>query len=493
MANLSSAFDASGRFQADSLDLDGASTIVASHPTIAYSGESPLVSLTASSVTAHTSASQRGGVLDGLLSQEHGATTERGMDRPVRLTFDQVAWDFEMRIEGGEYHDYSAIVDSPTATVEPRDSALLLSGTASRIVVRGNFDLLVKATSLTLQNATDQLQVRASQGGDSAPDGFLRLQLTGARLDMIGNEGFRSLEAASMQLDHTGTAKLGRAYGRLAAGDQSAESAYRDLVLTGTMRFDAKPGDDDGAMRIATAGAIDHVAVGEDAARLTDATSATGLGLIALTALLVSSNHVKVGLIIPLYARISNSQVLSSEARRAVFEFIRRNPGVDVKELARRQGMGWSTAIYHLRVLERGGLIVSERSGRSRRIYENGGDLAAAGAAESTPPEERTAHQRRLRAAVALMRTSNARSLCDAIERNPGLMQKDLAQSARMPVATVSWLVAKLKSAGLVVEEREWRAKRYRLSHLWHELCSLYDEVPEPVAASDPVPLPAGA
>ena len=58
-------------------------------------------------------------------------------------------------------------------------------------------------------------------------------------------------------------------------------------------------------------------------------------------------------------------QALSDPTRRAMLERLGQGPAA-VSELARPTGVGLPTVMKHLAVLERAGLIVTEKSGRAR-------------------------------------------------------------------------------------------------------------------------------
>jgi DNA-binding transcriptional ArsR family regulator len=68
---------------------------------------------------------------------------------------------------------------------------------------------------------------------------------------------------------------------------------------------------------------------------------------------------------------------LADPTRRAVVSRLSRGPA-PVKELARPFGMGLPSFLKHLRVLEKDGLISSEKVGRVRTCRVNAERLAAA-------------------------------------------------------------------------------------------------------------------
>jgi predicted transcriptional regulator len=72
---------------------------------------------------------------------------------------------------------------------------------------------------------------------------------------------------------------------------------------------------------------------------------------------------------LPLYTRISKEEVLDNETRGLIRGCIISEPGIHYKEIVRRCRLGNGNAIYHLRTLEREGLIKSRDDGRFKRFY----------------------------------------------------------------------------------------------------------------------------
>jgi len=64
-------------------------------------------------------------------------------------------------------------------------------------------------------------------------------------------------------------------------------------------------------------------------------------------------------------------QALSHETRREILDLLRDGPGQNVGELAKSFDVTRIAIMNHLTVIESAGLIVSEKDGRSRRLYLN--------------------------------------------------------------------------------------------------------------------------
>ncbi|MEL7099021.1 MAG: helix-turn-helix transcriptional regulator [Pseudomonadota bacterium] len=62
---------------------------------------------------------------------------------------------------------------------------------------------------------------------------------------------------------------------------------------------------------------------------------------------------------------------LSHQSRREMLDHLRAQPGMTVGALAAKFDVSRIAVMNHLKVLEEAGLIISEKDGRSRRLYLN--------------------------------------------------------------------------------------------------------------------------
>jgi predicted transcriptional regulator len=170
----------------------------------------------------------------------------------------------------------------------------------------------------------------------------------------------------------------------------------------------------------------------------------------------------------PLYTRIAPDAVLMHGAREKIYRLIRDEPGIHAHEVAARLGLGWGTAVYHLKLLERNSLVVSRHEGRYKRFFVTG--------------DQRIQH----REAVALLRNATSRSIATAVAAQPGQIQKQLCQALGVSPSLASWHLQRLEASGLVTAERLGRAVRYNPGPAWGELASLTTE-----AHAAPAPSPA--
>ncbi len=64
-------------------------------------------------------------------------------------------------------------------------------------------------------------------------------------------------------------------------------------------------------------------------------------------------------------------QALAHESRRRMLDTVKARPGIGVGELASEFDVSRIAVMKHLRVLEQADLIVSQKDGRTRRLYFN--------------------------------------------------------------------------------------------------------------------------
>jgi len=69
------------------------------------------------------------------------------------------------------------------------------------------------------------------------------------------------------------------------------------------------------------------------------------------------------------YAIVSRERALANSRRRAIYEYIRRNPGVGPRQISRELGISFGEVQWHLSVLERVGLVARVTVGRRALYY----------------------------------------------------------------------------------------------------------------------------
>ena len=70
-------------------------------------------------------------------------------------------------------------------------------------------------------------------------------------------------------------------------------------------------------------------------------------------------------------------QALASAPRRRILDIVREKPGCNVSEVCRYFDVSRIAVMKHLAVLEKAGLLISEKQGRTRRLYFNAAPIQA--------------------------------------------------------------------------------------------------------------------
>jgi predicted transcriptional regulator len=121
---------------------------------------------------------------------------------------------------------------------------------------------------------------------------------------------------------------------------------------------------------------------------------------------------------------------------RSVF----KNPGASIQDIATMLGISHPTAAYHLKILERNGLIVPMRDGNRARYFKRSEALSQ--------------EQQRL---VAANRGERTKQILEIVARQPMIHRKELARLLSVPRTTVNWHVDRLVQMGLLAERRAGR------------------------------------
>lgn len=132
-------------------------------------------------------------------------------------------------------------------------------------------------------------------------------------------------------------------------------------------------------------------------------------------------------------AQSNRSESLDNDVRRRVYEAIERSPGTYPVALAETTGIPRSTIRYHVRVLEKEGLIFGEKIHGKQRYFPRGSDEVELSAVLEDDVRE---------------------SVLEAIGRSEPVSGSDLATVLDRAPSTVSYHLNRLADAGAV--EREY-------------------------------------
>lgn len=143
------------------------------------------------------------------------------------------------------------------------------------------------------------------------------------------------------------------------------------------------------------------------------------------------------------YSRHDDSDPLANDRREAIYERIERSPGIHVTKLADETRTHRSTVRYHLRMLDREGLIAGETVRGKHRLYTTD-------AADAT--------------VLAALSDAATADLLRTIERVEPASVSVLATELDRAPSTISYHLSRLAEDDLVDREREGNAVHTTLS-----------------------------
>ncbi len=135
----------------------------------------------------------------------------------------------------------------------------------------------------------------------------------------------------------------------------------------------------------------------------------------------------------PFYTRLRRQDIEGHEARQEILDRLRASPGMSLSTIIGEVGDPRSTVMYHLRVLEKEGLVRSDRDGRNRLYYTGSVTVHPAFHLED--------------------------AIVEAVLRDPGADISKVARELKTSKQLVSYHVQKLQESGRLWVEREGRRK----------------------------------
>ena len=131
---------------------------------------------------------------------------------------------------------------------------------------------------------------------------------------------------------------------------------------------------------------------------------------------------------------VTPDNVLDTDVRKNLYEYIDEYPGSHLREIARELELKPSNAAWHLRKLEQTNLIRSRNIGGKKVYYLVEGGIES----------------RREAVAGSILRNDNAYNIMDYLIKNPGKHLLEIAHALDLNHHTVKWHIKKLYIAELI-------------------------------------------
>ena len=131
---------------------------------------------------------------------------------------------------------------------------------------------------------------------------------------------------------------------------------------------------------------------------------------------------------------VTPENVLDTEIRKHLYEYIDEYPGSHLREIARELELKPSNAAWHLRKLEQTNLVRSRTIGGKRVYYLVEGGMES----------------RKRAIAESILRNKNAREIMQYLQRHPGKHLLEIAHALELNHHVVKWHIKKMRMAELI-------------------------------------------
>lgn len=131
---------------------------------------------------------------------------------------------------------------------------------------------------------------------------------------------------------------------------------------------------------------------------------------------------------------VTPENVLNTEVRRNLYEYIDECPGSHLREIARELDLKPSNAAWHLRKLEQTNLVRSRYIGGKKVYYLVDGGIEL----------------RKQAVAEAILKNKNAREIMRYLQEHPGKHLLEIAHALHLNHHVVKWHLKKMHQAELV-------------------------------------------
>jgi predicted transcriptional regulator len=131
---------------------------------------------------------------------------------------------------------------------------------------------------------------------------------------------------------------------------------------------------------------------------------------------------------------VTAENVLDTEVRKNLYEYIDEFPGSHLREIARELDLKPSNAAWHLRKLEQTNLVRSRVIGGKKVYYLVEGGIEA----------------RKEAIAESILKNKNARDILEFLTKNPGKHLLEIAHALNLNHHTVKWHIKKMYMAELI-------------------------------------------
>jgi len=153
----------------------------------------------------------------------------------------------------------------------------------------------------------------------------------------------------------------------------------------------------------------------------------------------------KLGLV--MFSRIVNP-IASSNIRGEIVEYVRANPGEHMSKIKRKLKISTSSAVHHLRILEKTGLILAHKDGKYKRYFvnENGYRSSINGEYKSI---------------FSVLKNQNSREIASFLISKPYSTLSEVSKMINLNPSSTHWHVERLEDAKIISKVKDGKFVRY--------------------------------
>jgi predicted transcriptional regulator len=144
------------------------------------------------------------------------------------------------------------------------------------------------------------------------------------------------------------------------------------------------------------------------------------------------------------YRRISDKALLDHEKRKALYDLILQNPGIDLKTLVAYSGFNENTLRYHLSLLKKTQKIRVTNENCTLHFFENHGRYSDS--------EQKI---------LSIQFSGKGSRILSLLNHTPGLSRGELAEKLGVAGSSVSKGIEKLVQEGLIFTQKDGKYIRY--------------------------------
>jgi predicted transcriptional regulator len=187
------------------------------------------------------------------------------------------------------------------------------------------------------------------------------------------------------------------------------------------------------------------------------------IGLTAVTPGIIYTTKYLSAANLPLiggFKRISDKNIFQNTSRKAIYECVKENPGVQLADMERSTGFSYKNLIYHINLLKNFRKITSSECKNTERFFENSGKFS---------PEER--------AIIMHLKHPCGGKILATIARYPGISRNEISTRIGISGPSVSWHMHFLLHDRIIEQEKEGNTVRHYLRDPMIEIYQRYASI----------------